>query len=77
MVRFKHYAQLQHYKGWTVEFQPDHLLCDRCWELTSTAFSEALINGHRTGHIKLNRLAADLTPTESHGMTATITKETP
>ena len=39
MVRFKHYAQLQHYKGWTVEFQPDHLLCDRCWELTSTAVS--------------------------------------
>lgn len=60
------HAQRQVVRGWDVEFQPDHLLCDDCWELASSALTEAVLNG-RTGRATLN-------PGE-HGMCAEIKED--
>jgi len=54
------HAQTQELDGRTFEFQPEHLLCDKCWECVDTAFAHASYYGTTTA----------MTDTE-HGITAT------
>jgi|DEB0MinimDraft_6_1074348.scaffolds.fasta_scaffold61792_2 hypothetical protein len=76
-VRFKSHAQIQHYRDQMVEFQPEHLLCEECWELASSAYAEALCFG---GAAQVNFQRVQIREGESHpigekhGMFATITK---
>lgn len=66
------HAQRQTVRGWDVEFQPDHLLCDSCWELAATALTEAILNRrHGTPTGRVNFAAAG----ETHGMSAEIKAE--
>jgi len=68
--KFKAHAQIQKSpQGKTVTFQPDDLLCDKCWDLTETAYVNATIGGGRAYSrvVKANG--------EEHGMHAEIEKD--
>lgn len=41
----KAHAQIQQLDGRTVEFQPEHLFCDDCWESADSGYSHATIFG--------------------------------
>ena len=42
------HAQIQSIEGRTFEFQPEHLLCDKCWERVDTAYAHASYYGQAT-----------------------------
>ena len=61
----KPHAQLQTIEGHEFEFQPEHLLCDECWNSADSAFSMACYYGAcRSG-------AKDAFMENYHGMTVT------
>lgn len=69
---FKAHAQIQKSpQGRTVRFQPEHLLCDECWEWADTAYIEARIFGG--GRARVQGVEKDGT---SHGMSIEIAQET-
>ena len=50
---FKPHAQVQRREnGRTVTFQPQHLLCDECWEWADTAYVEARVFGGGRAHVR-------------------------
>lgn len=40
------HAQVQTINGKKVEFQPEHLMCDKCWSMVDFAYQNASIFGH-------------------------------
>lgn len=42
-------AQIQQIGQLTVEFQPDDLFCDECWQMADSALAEAIVNGCTDG----------------------------
>jgi hypothetical protein len=48
----KIHAQLQTIDGREFEFQPEHLLCEKCWEAVDTAFAHASYYGSSSSSIQ-------------------------
>ena len=68
---FKPHAQVQRrVNGRTVIFQPEHLLCDECWEWADTAYIEARVFSGGRAHV--GGVEAD---GERHGMSIEIQQE--
>lgn len=77
MVNFAARQQVQHYANQRIEFQPEHLLCEECWGLASTAYSEALVSGGTAQvHLQHQQMREGVAYPigDQHGMHATITK---
>lgn len=64
------HAQIQNLDGRTVEFQPEHLLCDECWGSADSAYSHATLFGSCFATSQ-NGWDDD----SDHGMTATVRKK--
>lgn len=68
---FKPHAQVQRRpQGRTVTFQPEHLLCDECWEWADTAYIEARVFSGGRAHVA----GVDVNG-ERHGMSLVIEQE--
>jgi hypothetical protein len=58
------HAQVQQYKGRTVEFHPEHLGCELCWMWATTALTEA------TMYARFGPAQGSILDNKGHGIAA-------
>ena len=67
--KIKMHAQVQNFDGKEYQFQPEHLLCEKCWEAVDTAFAHASYYGSSRSSIQ-----EAFQPRHDHAITVTKVK---